>query len=403
MNNNSALSYNSNSEASPATSSSTYSSQPPISSRDSEDSKYSTMDGKRNSYSNGIDRDLIPNHNPFDFNSYPITNPPLIDATYIAYAPDGHPRRRRISISNGQIGQIVNHEAIFDSDFSLDDAYTQQGISNDDQIQGIPFQQGFVDDNVIMGVDNTQSKIVIPPHQQQQPQQQQQQPYQQEQRAGPAFNQNMFKIEPLISISQSSVSGPAPVVPTQLQPLQNSTMGVSGRGDQMQGIGLPNHTANSKPRVPVNHNTGLPDSLADAAGVPPPNHQLIYNNEVIYNPNDGPIPGTAAWKKERLLERNRIAASKCRQRKKQAQQELIANVSKYEKKADQMKEKINSYAQLVSVYNGHLSLFFKLGDPSCLEALRGYVDADIENAISMLERKTQGVSIKDEGNHQNNF
>ena len=55
----------------------------------------------------------FPYHNPFDVNSYPITNPPLFDSTMMVpyTTADGVPRRRRISISNGQIGQIINHEA----------------------------------------------------------------------------------------------------------------------------------------------------------------------------------------------------------------------------------------------------------------------------------------------------
>ena len=48
----------------------------------------------------------IPFHNPFDVNSYPITNPPIFDSTMtVPYTTDGVPRRRRISISNGQIGR----------------------------------------------------------------------------------------------------------------------------------------------------------------------------------------------------------------------------------------------------------------------------------------------------------
>ncbi|KAG7882188.1 hypothetical protein KL905_000318 [Ogataea polymorpha] len=53
-----------------------------------------------------------------------------------------------------------------------------------------------------------------------------------------------------------------------------------------------------------------------------PQQQLFYNNEVIFNPNAGPIHGTTAWKKQRILERNRIAAFKCRQKKKVQQEKL---------------------------------------------------------------------------------
>lgn len=169
----------------------------------------------------------IPFHNPFDVNSYPITNPPIFDSTMtVPYTTDGVPRRRRISISNAQIGQIVSHEAYFAEDLD------------------------------------------VPPE---------------------------FESRP-----QTSVIEPPPPPPPQPQP-----------------------------QLPV-----------EIAGVPPPNHQLIYNNEVIYNPENGPIPGTAAWKKERLLERNRIAASKCRQRKKQEQVQIQNNIAKMEKELKKKDAKI---------------------------------------------------------------
>ena len=126
----------------------------------------------------------IPFHNPFDVNSYPITNPPIFDSTMtFRILQMGFHVERRISISNGQIGQMVSHEAYFAEDLD------------------------------------------VPPE---------------------------FESRP-----QTSVIEPPPPPPPQPQP-----------------------------QLPV-----------EIAGVPPPNHQLIYNNEVIYNPENGPIPGTAAWKK----------------------------------------------------------------------------------------------------------
>ena len=68
----------------------------------------------------------------------------------------------------------------------------------------------------------------------------------------------------------------------------------------------------------------------DKDGVP--KRQLIYNNQVIFNPNAGPIPGTAAWKRQRILERNRIAASRCRQKKKNLQKRLQQDVKSLKRK-----------------------------------------------------------------------
>lgn len=68
-----------------------------------------------------------------------------------------------------------------------------------------------------------------------------------------------------------------------------------------------------------------------------PTRELIYENQVIFNPN-GPIPGTNAWKRAKILERNRIAASKCRAKKKNLQKKLEEDVSRLnEEKASLLK------------------------------------------------------------------
>lgn len=72
-----------------------------------------------------------------------------------------------------------------------------------------------------------------------------------------------------------------------------------------------------------------------------PQTQLIYNNQVIFNPDGGPIHGTSAWKKQKLLERNRVAASKCRQRKKSAQEKLRMDVERYVKENGDLLNKVS--------------------------------------------------------------
>lgn len=220
-------------------------------------------------------------HNAFDVNSYPITNPPIFDSTtMIPYINnDGVPRRRRISISNGQIGQIINHEAFFDSD---------GGSSPYDDF--------------------------IPP-------------------------QNQAPTAPVNNLNDNTT------------PVEN--FGLAQPAINHQPIATNGSTFPPVNRAEITSNNVFPE----AAGVPPPNHQLIYNNEVIYNPNNGPIPGTAAWKKKRLLERNRVAASKCRQRKKQAQQELQDNNSKFEVQITKQQIKIKKYDILMKKYNRLMKLF----------------------------------------------
>lgn len=240
----------------------------------------------------------FPYHNPFDVNSYPITNPPLFDSTMMVpyTTADGVPRRRRISISNGQIGQIINHEAFFEdeknAEFSVElDSRPQSSF--DDAIQSL---------------------------------------FSPTQPAGQMLQQaqlpTMTPLDPLAQ--QQSVAPAAPPPPTQQQQQQQQST---------------------------------------VAGVPPPNHQLLYNNEVIYNPNDGPIPGTAAWKRERLLERNRIAASKCRQRKKQAQLQLQDSMVKMEQELQQKDAKIKQLESTIELYKVTIRRSIKEGNLEKLEDL----------------------------------
>lgn len=220
-------------------------------------------------------------HNPFDFNSYPITNPPIFDSTtLLPYYSEGVQRRRRISISNGQIGQIINHEAFFEHEQ--------------------PFEE-------YKGVSNSISSMHLYPE---------------------------LK-------GESSIPGDASSSNDYEEPSTRET----------------------------SHELSREASRDPIAGIPPPNHQLLYNNEVIYNPNNGPIPGTAAWKKERLLERNRIAASKCRQRKKQAQQQLQNNVTKYERELNSIGTRMDKQERLLVFYNRILSEYFETQDPTQLSLL----------------------------------
>lgn len=95
---------------------------------------------------------------------------------------------------------------------------------------------------------------------------------------------------------------------------------------------------------------GVDSIEVDNNGVP--TRQLIYNNEVIFNPN-GPIPGTNAWKRAKILERNRIAASKCRAKKKNLQKKLQQDVddlneenSRLRDMLNEMKNRADRYCQL---------------------------------------------------------
>ena len=288
--------------------------------------------------SNGGDSQGMPSrshvfdfHDPFDFNSYPITNPPIFDTTMmLPYTTnEGIPRRRRISISNGQIGQIINHEFYFDNESSFDDEINATRLAN----------QSVSKDDIVLNDANTHQKRGSV-------------------RPGPPGQSGSYQQSQL----QSKEWASQPHFKTDLDILR----------EQQQGSVVKNPWKSESPSM-------QPGDSTPAAGVPPPNHQLIYNNEVILNPNNGPIPGTAAWKKERLLERNRLAASKCRQRKKHAQQQLQNNVSKYQKDVDLLKDKLDKYETLFKNFHLIISKHADKFPDSDLKLLTTFKDIDAIN------------------------
>jgi hypothetical protein len=283
----------------------------------------------------------FPFHNPFDMNSYPITNPPIFDSTMnLPYDSSDHVnRRRRISISNGQIGQIINHEAIFDYENFPGDTFvlshqmprqntTEQNVSLDN-IVVLEFSQGSGGQNAM---------------------------FQQQFQPGPVI-QPATTIDEIPLSSLSLISPPTSLSQQQITPSPND-------------------------EKPVNSPPAEARAPTVVAGVPPPNHQLIYNDEIIFNPNNGPIPGTAAWKKERLLERNRVAASKCRQRKKKAQMKLQDDVNKIEGELKEQKDVIEKLSRALSFYNLQLKTYFDKNDPESLEKLREFVDLGIQDLLN---------------------
>lgn len=273
-------------------------------------------------------------NNPFDFSAYPMTNPPLFDQSmFVNYGHDGTPTlRRRISISNGQIGQIINNEAIFDDSYDMISQDTTPVDLNDKQnFQLVTSNEQFAGPNIVhishhqQPSHATESDVVANP------------PIQQHVVYQGIPGQSGSSQPPHGMQSQhysADQPNPTVVVNSQGQPDPTTVHGQSTVPPIAQIHATIDLTASPTGDV-ENHNS--------FAGVPPPNHQLIYNNEVIFNPNNGPIPGTAAWKRDRLLERNRIAASKCRKRKKQAQQQLSEDLNDLKIENSHLREKLDNY------------------------------------------------------------
>lgn len=297
-------------------------------------------------------------HNPFDLNSYPMTNPPLIDSSmFVNFSGDSVPPmlRRRISISNGQIGQIINHEAIFDETFN--------GSHDND------WQRGVMDDLGLRNKGQNFQQQHPPPqphphsntHPHPQPQSLPQPPLQQQhgkilQQPEPQPDVHLHQTPPSNNILKSeNDNNNAPVVNPPIRQ-QNINHSLRNKRDSPKGI----------PRDLKRTFSPGSEHMQEFAGVPPPNYQLVYNNEVIYNAENGPVPGTAAWKKDRLLERNRVAASKCRQRKKQAQQQLLDDIDVLNQENEGLRDKLENYEKFFMLVQG---LFEQSSDFSNLDNL----------------------------------
>jgi len=240
---------------------------------------------------NGLFSDtLSPFFAPYgiDVSHFPLTNPPIFESALMTNN-NGFPRRR-ISISNGQIGQIITHDLKNDDFYdSQPPPLPKQNFANDDCNLSNDSKLLYLNQEDVSGVSGVPQVPQVPQIQQPQVPQVQQIPPQQ-----------------------------VPQIPTQEIP-------------------PPPPPQLIKQEPPFNQGpTGIP------------NHKLVYNNEVIFNPDAGPIPGTAAWKKARLLERNRIAASKCRQRKKAANIQLKENLEKYQSQINKLKK---DKLKLIEFYN----------------------------------------------------
>lgn len=267
--------------------------------------------------------------NPFYVNSYPITNPPLFDSTTLLPIGDGSGsiRGRRISISNGQIGQIVNHQAFF-----MDEDLTEELCEQSHQL----------------GPQSLQTSAMQ---------------VQDESRA----SRNRAALPRSSDLGYSNINEQAQLVSSPSMNGIKSEFSGSLDGSLVTSISHEGMNARvDSGNSSTAHNGGV-------AGLPPPNYLLIYNNEVIFNPSNGPIPGTAAWRKERLLERNRVAASKCRQRKKHAQQQMQDNMNKVEKQLKEKEALIQEYKRLLGIYNSAVKCHLN-GEDRALDSLREHFD-----------------------------
>lgn len=158
-------------------------------------------------------------------------------------------------------------------------------------------------------------------------------------------DQNMPLPTRRLSISNGQIGQISMMVHSQLQPEQISLQQTPTQPQEQQQHQTYNSVVKQEMVTPSTSITTTPVAMNNVpAGAPIevdkngiPTRELIYENQVIFNPN-GPIPGTNAWKRAKILERNRIAASKCRAKKKNLQKKLEEDVSRLnEEKASLLK------------------------------------------------------------------
>ncbi|CAD6621949.1 BJ4_G0003830.mRNA.1.CDS.1 [Saccharomyces cerevisiae] len=119
----------------------------------------------------------------------------------------------------------------------------------------------------------------------------------------------------------------------------------------------------------------------------------------IENNTAGLKDGAKAWKRARLLERNRIAASKCRQRKKMSQLQLQREFDQISKENTMMKKKIENYEKLVQkmkkISRLHMQECTINGGNNSYQSLQNK-DRDVNVFLKMIEEMIRSSSLYDE-------
>ncbi|CDF88088.1 uncharacterized protein ZBIST_3586 [Zygosaccharomyces bailii] len=255
-----------------------------------------------------IQEALSPFFNGVDVAHLPMTNPPIFQSSVTRF--DEPIRRRRISISNGQISQLG------------EDVETLENL-HDCQVPPMPPMPNAINGNGggADGITNrwgATSSVAVP------------------QTAGLPPPVSLGAGLPQTGLSQGLTSGLTPVSAPASTPTDSSTVTSSLAGASSGGI---------------------------------------------------PVPGTAGWKRARLLERNRVAASKCRQRKKVAQLQLQKDFDILSQENKVIKKKLDYYEKLVTKFK----TFFEAHLSKCASGER----ESLEIIESML-RIDSGVSEVDD-------
>lgn len=347
-----------------------------------------------NTFINPLNNTLF--NDPFDVEHMPLTNPPIYEPDVVTGIT-----RRRVSISNGQIGQLIDLHGLYESDeqatdYSLleynkssTDTNTTPKMNEDLLSQSNQQQPQLQNDNNylplniqphIMQSNHILNGIMSTP---------QQQPVLNQQIAVYPMNQRPPPPQATISPQFSHTSQQQHTDPTR---------------DSLMGF-IPNftpqssHTSSAHPTfqqlssaVPSTQQQQLAMQQQQQLQLLQPQQQIISTgtNPMLFKPVSIPppvssmsitkqlIPGTEAWKKARLLERNRRAATKCRQKKKIAQQQMQKESEAIAKENERLKKKVESLeatvCKLKDVLKDHASKCSNLADS--IELLDGFLRSE---------------------------
>ncbi|AAS51816.2 ADL104Wp [Eremothecium gossypii ATCC 10895] len=241
-----------------------------------------------------IQESLSPFFQPvgIDVTRLPLTNPPIFQSSLASY--NGPPQRRRISISNGQIGQL-GHMGQLDDEDVMESIYDLQPPPLPQRRNGAkPFSK-------------------------------------------PVVSHEQFLARQHPPSYQAAYVDVAPGKPAE------------GHGAAYAGS-VSSAPLHPHPEQPLTRPAHVLDAMASG-----PDFPRAASSSSLPTLYDAP-PGTAAWKRARLLERNRIAASKCRQRKKIAQLQLQKDVDILTKENKEIRRELEYYQKLVSKFKRFIEL-----------------------------------------------
>lgn len=263
-----------------------------------------------------VQESLSPFFQPFgiDVNHLPLTNPPIFQGSVSSI--DEPVRRRRISISNGQINQLS------------EDLETLENLYN---TQPPPLPHRFDSHHAHSS--------------QLQPQQAKPQLYDPDASAQPVHAQVHAQVQAEVQAQAQVEAHSRASSSTNATTLKDSSMPPQGEGTNSRVS--PGHWNN---RNPAKSEEFSDEQLVDPTSVPLKGSSSGSSVSSHSNRTSEPIPGTNAWKRARLLERNRMAASKCRQRKKVAQLQLQKDFDVISKDNKIMRRKLDYYEKLVAKF-----------------------------------------------------